>query len=359
MKFGLFSTSYAVRPTRTTGTRTTSTESTKRWSRSSSPTSWASTTSGRPSTTSSRSTRTLPRPRSSSPPRAAHQEHPPRPRHRADAAEHNHPARVAERIATLDLVSDGRVEFGTGEGATMTEMGGFGAATARRRRKMWEEATREVRPHDDDDAVPRLRGHALQDAGAQRRAEAAAEAASAAVGRLQPARDGDGGRAPRHGRARRSASRRRKRPRSASTVLRAGPRRVLPDRQGDQPRALGVVSVLSCFDRDEEAIAKGQEGAAVLRLLAGVLLQPIHRRKPQTRQEEHLCRLHNAPEEHRWGPFGDAFRGFGGFGGGATRKSPRTRTRVPSGGGGPARRLHRHPEFIKDTLRKYEERTWT
>src|SRR5687768_18571263 len=27
----------------------------------------------------------------------------------------NHPARVAERIATLDLVSDGRVDFGTGE----------------------------------------------------------------------------------------------------------------------------------------------------------------------------------------------------------------------------------------------------
>src|ERR1041384_5710038 len=28
---------------------------------------------------------------------------------------YNHPARVAERIATLDLVSDGRVEWGTGE----------------------------------------------------------------------------------------------------------------------------------------------------------------------------------------------------------------------------------------------------
>ena len=26
----------------------------------------------------------------------------------------NHPARVAERIATLDLISDGRLEFGTG-----------------------------------------------------------------------------------------------------------------------------------------------------------------------------------------------------------------------------------------------------
>jgi alkanesulfonate monooxygenase SsuD/methylene tetrahydromethanopterin reductase-like flavin-dependent oxidoreductase (luciferase family) len=37
----------------------------------------------------------------------------------------NHPARIAERIATLDLLSDGRVEFGTGAGATETELGGF------------------------------------------------------------------------------------------------------------------------------------------------------------------------------------------------------------------------------------------
>src|ERR671939_278874 len=38
----------------------------------------------------------------------------------------NHPARVAERIATLDLVSGGRVEWGTGESATALEMLGFG-----------------------------------------------------------------------------------------------------------------------------------------------------------------------------------------------------------------------------------------
>jgi len=37
----------------------------------------------------------------------------------------NHPARVAERIATLDLISDGRVEYGVGAGATETELGGF------------------------------------------------------------------------------------------------------------------------------------------------------------------------------------------------------------------------------------------
>src|SRR6266480_7487314 len=31
---------------------------------------------------------------------------------------YNHPARAAERIATLDLVSGGRVEWGTGQGAS-------------------------------------------------------------------------------------------------------------------------------------------------------------------------------------------------------------------------------------------------
>src|SRR5260370_31077361 len=38
---------------------------------------------------------------------------------------YNHPARVAERIATLDLVSKGRVEWGTGESASALEMEGF------------------------------------------------------------------------------------------------------------------------------------------------------------------------------------------------------------------------------------------
>jgi alkanesulfonate monooxygenase SsuD/methylene tetrahydromethanopterin reductase-like flavin-dependent oxidoreductase (luciferase family) len=37
----------------------------------------------------------------------------------------NHTARVAERVATLDLVSDGRVEFGTGEASSDAELGGF------------------------------------------------------------------------------------------------------------------------------------------------------------------------------------------------------------------------------------------
>jgi alkanesulfonate monooxygenase SsuD/methylene tetrahydromethanopterin reductase-like flavin-dependent oxidoreductase (luciferase family)/putative sterol carrier protein len=52
---------------------------------------------------------------------------------------YQHPARVAEAAATLDLVSDGRVELGTGEGATGAELAGVGVdrATAR---AQWAEA---------------------------------------------------------------------------------------------------------------------------------------------------------------------------------------------------------------------------
>ena len=39
----------------------------------------------------------------------------------------NHPVRIAERAAVLDIVSGGRLEFGTGRSATWTELGGFGA----------------------------------------------------------------------------------------------------------------------------------------------------------------------------------------------------------------------------------------
>ena len=37
----------------------------------------------------------------------------------------NHPARVAERAAVLDLVSGGRLEFGTGRASTWTEVAGY------------------------------------------------------------------------------------------------------------------------------------------------------------------------------------------------------------------------------------------
>ena len=51
----------------------------------------------------------------------------------------NHPARVAERVATLDHLSNGRVEFGTGEGSSVAELGGFNIDPADKRAQ-WEEA---------------------------------------------------------------------------------------------------------------------------------------------------------------------------------------------------------------------------
>src|SRR5262249_37774059 len=58
-------------------------------------------------------------------------------------ANYNHPARTAEAIGMLDLVSDGRVEFGIGEGATRLELGGFGIK-AKEKRAMALEAAEQI-----------------------------------------------------------------------------------------------------------------------------------------------------------------------------------------------------------------------
>src|SRR5438105_11980770 len=51
----------------------------------------------------------------------------------------NHPARVAERLATLDLVSNGRVDYGTGESSSAAELGGF-LIEREHKQEMWRES---------------------------------------------------------------------------------------------------------------------------------------------------------------------------------------------------------------------------
>jgi alkanesulfonate monooxygenase SsuD/methylene tetrahydromethanopterin reductase-like flavin-dependent oxidoreductase (luciferase family) len=57
----------------------------------------------------------------------------------------NHPARVAEKIATLDLLSNGRCEFGMGESASETELAPFGVKMDNKR-EIFEEAVQAIFP---------------------------------------------------------------------------------------------------------------------------------------------------------------------------------------------------------------------
>ncbi|HEX2815489.1 MAG TPA: LLM class flavin-dependent oxidoreductase [Phenylobacterium sp.] len=56
---------------------------------------------------------------------------------------YNHPARTAEGLATLDIISNGRLDFGIGEGATRLELGGF-AIPAKEKRALALEAAEQI-----------------------------------------------------------------------------------------------------------------------------------------------------------------------------------------------------------------------
>ncbi len=56
---------------------------------------------------------------------------------------YNHPIRTAESVAVLDLLSDGRVEFGTGRSSTRAELEGFDV-DPHATREMWSEALHHI-----------------------------------------------------------------------------------------------------------------------------------------------------------------------------------------------------------------------
>ncbi|MFM8409758.1 MAG: LLM class flavin-dependent oxidoreductase [Alphaproteobacteria bacterium] len=56
----------------------------------------------------------------------------------------NHPARMAERVAMIDHLSEGRFEFGTGRGSSTTEFKGFGIPDGETTRAMYDEALPEI-----------------------------------------------------------------------------------------------------------------------------------------------------------------------------------------------------------------------
>ncbi|WP_254538179.1 LLM class flavin-dependent oxidoreductase [Halomarina litorea] len=74
---------------------------------------------------------------------------------------YNHPARVAEAVATLDIVSDGRVEWGTGESASRTELEGFGVPPEEKG-AMWAECTEQTAHMLDMEPYPGYDGQYVQ-----------------------------------------------------------------------------------------------------------------------------------------------------------------------------------------------------
>ena len=95
--------------------------------------------------------------------------------HRGDSAYDN-----AERVATLDHLSNGRVEFGTGEGSAVAELGGIDIDPADKH-TMREEALK-VSIRCISKRRSRIQGRTRRDAGPQRHPQAATEAAPTGVG---------------------------------------------------------------------------------------------------------------------------------------------------------------------------------
>ena len=94
----------------------------------------------------------------------------------------NHPARIAERVAMLDHLSEGRFEFGTGRGSSTTEQRGFGIEDQELTREMVAETLPEiVRMWRDEEYS--FDGQVLLDARAKGPAEAVHETSPASVGR--------------------------------------------------------------------------------------------------------------------------------------------------------------------------------
>ena len=56
----------------------------------------------------------------------------------------NHPARMAERVAMIDHLSEGRFEFGTGRGSSTTEFMGFGIPDGDTTRAMYDEVLPQI-----------------------------------------------------------------------------------------------------------------------------------------------------------------------------------------------------------------------
>ena len=186
------------------------------------------------------------------------------------APAYNHPARIAERIAMLDLVSGGRVEFGSGESSSEAELGGFGIDPVIKR-EAWLEGLEVSLRCLTETPFTGVEGQVRDDATAKRRTQARAEAPSPAVGGLQPARHDPASGREGHGRPHLRLHRARGGPAVGGRLRVDATRPLRARRPRREPAAWPACHPMMCARDEYGGHRPGPRGRQLLRLLAGPL----------------------------------------------------------------------------------------
>ena len=235
----------------------------------------------------------------------------------------NHPARTAERVAMLDLVSNGRVDFGSGESSSVAELGGF-ASSFEEKRDAWLEGLEVAVRCMTEEPFTGVDGRFVSMPPRNVVPKPVQKPHPAALGRVLPARHDPARRREGHRRPHLRLHRPRRGP-SLGGRLRAHARRAR------RPGGRGRQRPGRLRDHDDDAPRRGgghppgHRGRQLLRLLAGALLR-LRRAPPRPHR-----RLAGVPRQAGRGGLRPRGRGPGPEGGDPRRQAGQRRQHRPAG----------------------------